>query len=151
MSITGIVQFSGRLKYTPPVPSLDSSANPTWLADVLEQMACSGRKEEEYTLTADGDTVVNFGSLAAVGANVLVIKITPNIGIPPSPGFPVGVPAAPGPIIAKFTSAAGAASGIAIDGFMCLFSQTIPYTALTIARPTGVQVTVRVLLLAFGS
>ena len=152
MSISGTVQFSGQLKYAPPVGcSTDFSMNPQWLADVIEQMACSGRKEEEYTLTVDGDTVVNFGSLLAAGANVVIIKVQPNIGIPPSPGFPTGVPAAPAPITAKLTSSLGAAQAIAVDGFLCLFSQNIPYTALSIARATGVQTTVRVLLFAFGS
>ena len=150
MTISGIVKLSGRIQYAPPVPNLDSSFNPMWLADVLEQMACSGRKEEEYTLTVDGDTVVDFGSLVN-GANMIVLKVMPNIGIPPSPGFPNGIPAAQSPIVAKLTSPAGAAAGVSVDGFLCILSQNIPYTALTIARPTGVQVTVRVQLFALGS
>jgi hypothetical protein len=150
MTISGTVQFSGRLRYAAPVPNVDSSSNPTWLADVLEQMACSARKEEEYTLTADGDTPVTFGSLVN-GANWVVIKVMPNIGIPPSPGFPTGVPAAPNPVIAKLTSPAGAAAPIEVDGFMLIASQTIAYTALSIARTPSVQTTVRVMLFAFGS
>lgn len=139
MSISGVVQFSGRFKYVPPVPSLDASANPSWLADVLEQMVCSGRKEEEYTLTVDGDTTINFGSLAAAGANVVIVKVMATSA------------AATNPIVAKLTSSAGAAAPVSIDGFMCLFSKSVAYTALSIARPLGVQVTVRVMLFAFGS
>lgn len=150
MTISGTVQFSGRIRYAAPVPNLDSSANPTWLADVLEQMVCSARKEEEYVLTADGDTAVTFGSLVN-GANLVVVKVMPNIGIPPSPGFPNGVPAAPNPIIAKLTSAAGAAQALSIDGFIFLLSAGVPYTALSIARAAGIQTTVRVMLFAFGS
>lgn len=152
MSIAGTVQFSGQLKYTTPAGcSTDTSANPQWLADVIEQMACSGRKEEEYTLVADGDTVVDFGSLTTSGVNVFIIKIKPNVGIPPSPGFPLGQPASPAPITAKLTSPAGAAQAIIIDGFLVLFSQNIPYTALSIARTPGIQTVVRVLMFAFGS
>lgn len=151
MTIAGTVQLSGRIKYVPPVPNLDSSSNPLWIADVLEQMACSGRKEEEFTLTADGDTVVDLGSLTASGANVIVVKVTPNIGIPPSPGSPNGVAAQPNPIVAKLTSTAGTTQAISIDGFMFLLSASVPYTALSIARSPSVQTVVRIQLFAFGS
>ncbi len=137
MSISGVVEFSGRLKYTPPVPSLDSSVNPTWLADVLEQMGCSARKEEEYKLTVDGDTSVDFGSLASSGANVVILKVS---CCPPNT-----------PIVAKLSSSAGAAQAVSVDGFLCVFSRSVPYTALTIARPPGVEVTVRAMLFAVGS
>lgn len=150
MTITGTVQFSGRLKYAPPIPYLDNSSNPLWLSDVLEQMACSARKEDEYVLTADGDTSVSFSSLPS-GANVIVIKVMQNIGLPPSPANPNGVPAQPNPLVVKLTSTAGAAQGIVVDGFMVLFSQSVPYTALSIARAAGVQTTVRVQLFTFGS
>jgi hypothetical protein len=43
------------------------------------------------------------------------------------------------------------AQAIAIDGFMMLFSQGVPYTALSIARAIGVQTVVRVQLFQFGS
>ena len=148
--ISGTIQFSGRLKYVLPVPDLDSSANSAWISDVLEQMGCSGRVEQDYTLTVDGDTTVNFGSLPA-GANVVVVKVMPNVGIPPSPGYPNGVPAAPNPIVAKLTGGAGTTQAISIDGFMFLMSQSVPYTALSIARTPSVQTTVRVQLFAFGS
>lgn len=150
MTISGTAQLTGRFRYMPPVPNADGSSNPTWLSDVLEAMACSGRKEEEYTLLADGDTTVNFGSLAA-GAHLVVVKVTPNVGIPPSPGFPNGVPAAPNPVVVKLTSLAGAAQAITVDGFLFLLSQTVPYTAMTVARSISVQTTVRVLLFAAGS
>jgi hypothetical protein len=149
MSIIGTVQLSGRIKYVPPVPSLDSSMNPSWFADVLEQLPCSARKEEEYTLIADGDTVVPFSSLTS--ASVIIIKVMPNVGISPSPGFPIGMPAMPNPITVKLTSAVGIAQALAIDGFMMLLSQGVPYTALTIARAIGVQTVVRVQLFQFGS
>ena len=149
MTISGTAQLSGRIKYAPPVPTADWSSNPVWTTDVLESLACSARKEEEYTLTADGDTAVNFGSLA--GANLVVVKVMPNVGIPPSPGFPNGVPAAPSPIVVKLTSAAGAAQAVAVDGFMFVLSAGVAYTALSIARPAGVQVTVRIQLFAVGT
>lgn len=148
MTISGTVELSGRVRYAPPVPNVDWSANPTLLADVLEALACSARKEEEYTLTADGDTAINFGSLAS--ASLVIIKVAPNVGIPPSPGFPNGVPAAPNPVVAKLTSAAGLAP-VAVDPFMALFSVGVPYTAMTIARAAGVQTTVRIQLFQAGS
>jgi hypothetical protein len=150
MTISGTVQFSGRFKYSEPVPYLDSSSNPFWISDVLEQMACSARKEDEYTLVADGDTAISFGSLP-FGANVIIIKVMPNLGLPPTPGNPAGTLAVANPIIAKLTSAAGAASPIAIDGFLFLMSQSVPYTALSIARTPTVQTTVRVQLFSVGS
>lgn len=150
MTITGTVQFSGRLQYAAPAPYLDASLNPQWLSDVLEQMACSARKEDEYVLTANGDTAISFGSLPN-GANVIVLKVTPNIGLPPSPANPDGVPAQPNPIVVKLTSAAGSTQAIAVDGFMILFSASVPYTALSIARATGIQTTVRIQLFTVGS
>ena len=149
MTISGTAQLAGRFRYTPPVPSADASSNPTWLSDVLEAMACSGRKEEEYTLVVDGDTAVSFGSLAA--AHLVVVKVAPNVGIPPSPGFPNGVPAAPNLVTARLTGLAGVAQAITVDGFLFLVSQTGPYTAMTLARTAGVQTTVRVQLFAVGS
>jgi hypothetical protein len=150
MTISGTVQLAGRIRYTSPVPSSDWSANPSWLADVLEVMACSGREEGEYTLTADGDTAVSLGSLSA-GANLVVVKVMPTVGIPPSPGFPNGVPAAPNPVVVKLTSTAGAAQALVVDGFLFLLSAGTPYTAVTVARSAGVQTVVRVLLFAAGS
>jgi hypothetical protein len=149
MTISGTVQLAGRIRYAPPVPTSDWSANPSWLSDVLEVMACSGRKEEEYTLAADGDTAVNLGSLS--GANLVVVKVMPTVGIPPSPGFPNGVPAAPNPVVVKLTSTAGAAQALVVDGLLFLLSAGTPYTAMTVARSAGVQTVVRVLLFAAGS
>lgn len=150
MTITGVVQFSGRFKYAAPVPFLDTSANAQWLSDVLEQMPCSTRKEDDYVLTADGDTAISFGSLPN-GVDVFTIKVMPNIGLPPSPANPDGVPAQPNPIVVKLTGGAGISQGITVGGFICLFSQGVPYTAMSIARQPGVQTTVRVQLFAFGS
>jgi hypothetical protein len=150
MTISGTIQFSGRFKYALPVPSLDSSANAFWIADVLEQMPCSARSEQDFVLTADGDTALSFGALPN-GANVVAIKVMPNVGLPPSSANPAGVPAALNPIIAKLTSGVGTASPISIDGYMLLFSQNVPYTAVTIARTPGVQTVVRCQLFAFGS
>lgn len=148
MTILGTVELTGRIRYAPPVPNSDWSSNPTWIADVAEALACSARKEEEYTLTADGDTAVSFGSLSS--AALVVIKIAPNSGIPPSPGFPNGVPAAPNPVVAKLTSVLGVAS-FSVDPFVFLLSRGVPYTALTVARAAGVQTTVRVQLFQAGS
>jgi len=148
--ITGVVKFSGRFGYASPIPYLDNSSNPQWLSDVLEQMPCSARKEDEYVLTADGDTMISFSSLPN-RANVLVVKVTPNIGLPPSPANPDGVLAQPNPLTVKLTGGAGSQQGITIDGFMCLFSAGVPYTAMSIARTPGVQSTVRVQLFSFGS
>lgn len=150
MTIEGTMSLSGRAKYTPLVPSTDSSGNPAWFADVLEQMSCSQKKEDDYTLTADGDTVVNLGSLPN-GFNAVMIKVKPNVGQPPSPGFPNGIPAVPSPVTAKLTSAVGTAQAASVDPFLYLVSQTVPYTALSLARPNGVQVTVRVTMFAIGS
>lgn len=150
MTISGTAQFSGRLQYAAPVPNLDSSSNPLWLSDVLEQMVCSGRVEQDYTLTADGDTAVNFSSLPN-GFNMIVLKVTPNIGLPPTPANPDGVPAAPNPLLVKLTSGAGTSQGIVVDGFLLLVSAGSPYTALSLARQAGVQTNVRVQLFAFGS
>ncbi len=143
MTISGTVELTGRIRYVPPVPNSDWSSNPTWLADVLEALPCSARKEEEYTLTVDGDVVVSFGSLAS--AALLVVKVAPNVGIPPSPGFPNGVPAAPNPVVVKLTGPAGLAP-IVVDPFIYLVSASVPYTAMTIARQAGVQTTVRIQL-----
>lgn len=151
MTISGTASLSGRIKYIPPVPNLDSSSNPGWFSDIMEAMACSARKEEEYTLVADGDTNIDFGSLTTPGANLIVIKVMPNPGIPPNVLQPNGVPAQPNPIVAKLTSPAGVASPISIDGFMFLLSASVAYTALTIARAIGVQTTVRIQMFAFGS
>lgn len=148
MSIIGTVELTGRIRYAPPVPNSDWSSNPTWLADVAESLGCSARKEEEVTLTADGDTSVNFGSLAS--AALVVVKVAPNGGTPPSPGFPNGVPAAPNPLVVRLTSALGLAT-ISVDPFVALFSVGVPYTAMTIARAAGVQTTVRVQLFQAGS
>lgn len=145
MTIIGTAQLSGRFRYSAPVPNVDSSSNPAWLSDVGEHLVCSGRKEEEYVLTADGDTAVSFGSLA--GANLVVVKVAPMLGIPPSPGFPNGVPAAPNPVVVKLTGGAGAAQAITVDGFLFLLSAGVSYTAMSIARAAGVQTVVRVQLL----
>ncbi len=149
MTIAGTAQLSGRFKYAPPVPTTDWSSNPTWFSDVLESLVCSGHKAEEYMLTTDGDTSVNFGSLA--GANLVIVKVSPNVGIPPTPGFPNGVPAAPNPVVVKLTGGAGAAQAVTVDGFMYLLSAGVPYTSMSIARAAGVQTLVRVLLFAVGS
>jgi hypothetical protein len=146
--ISGTVELSGRIKYAPPVPASDSSSNPAWLADVLEALGCSARKEEEYTLTVDGDVVVGFGSLAS--AALVVVKVMPNVGTPPNPGSPNGVPAAPNPLLVKLTGAAGLAP-ITVDGFMFLLSVGSPYTAMSIARAAGVQTSVRIQLFQAGS
>ncbi len=150
MTISGTAQLSGRFRYMPPVPTTDGSSNPTWIDDVLETMACSSRKEDEYTLTADGDITVNLSSFPA-GVNLIKVKVVPNIGIPPSPGLPNGVPAAPNPVVIKLTSSAGVAQAIAVDGFLYLQSAAVSYTAMTIARTAGVQTVVRVQLFASGS
>jgi len=149
MTTSGTAQLSGRFKYSPPASSVDSSSNPTWLSDVIESMACSGRKEEEYTLIADGDVAVSFGSLSS--ASLVIIKVVPNLGIPPSPGFPNGVLAAPNPVTVKLTSAAGAAAPVPADGFMFLISEDVPFTALSLSRAAGVQTVVRVQLFSLGS
>jgi hypothetical protein len=36
-------------------------------------------KEEEYTLTADGDVAVSFGPFAS--AAPVIIKVAPNVGV----------------------------------------------------------------------
>jgi hypothetical protein len=149
MAISGTVQLSGRVRYAAPVPNLDSSSNPTWLSDLLETLVCSARKEEEFTLITDGDTAINFGSLAS--AALIVVKVTPNVGIPPTPGSPNGVPATPNPIVVKLTSSAGAAQAIVVDGFLFLLSAGAPYTALSIARAPNVQTAVRIQLFQVGS
>ena len=149
MTISGTAQLSGRFRYMPPAPTTDGSSNPTWIDDVLETLACSSRKEDEYTLTADGDTVVDLSSFPG-GVNLVKVKVTPNVGIPPSPGFPNGVPAAPNPVVVTLTSVKGVAP-IPIDGFMYLQSAGVPYTAMTIARTAGVQTVVRVQRFASGS
>ncbi len=148
MTISGTVQLSGRVRYAAPVPNVDSSMNPTWLSDVVENMACSGRTEQEYTLAADGDVVVSFGGL--VSASWVSVKVMPNVGIPPTPGFPNGVPAAQNPLVVRLTSALGVAS-FSVDPFLTLVSMNAPYTAMSIARAPGVQTTVRIQLFAFGS
>lgn len=145
MTISGTAELFGRIRYAPPVPNSDWSSNPTWIADVLEALPCSGRKEEEYTLTVDGDTAVSFGSLTS--AALVVVKVAPSTGVSPSPGFPNGVPAAPNPVIVKLTGPAGVAP-ISVDGFMFLLSTGVPYTAMTVARQAGVQTTVRIQLFA---
>lgn len=150
MSIEGTATLSGRLNYKPPATTLDSSSNPAWQDDIFEQMSCSSKKEDDYVLTADGDTAVNLSSMPN-GFNAIKIKVTPNVGIPPSPGNPNGVPAQPNPITVKLTSAAGVAQAIPCDGFLYLISQGVPFTALSIARATGVQTKVRVTLFAVGS
>ena len=146
--ISGTAELSGRIRYAPPVPNSDWSSNPTWLADVLEALPCSGRKEEEYTLTVDGDTTISFGSLSS--AALVVVKVSPSAGIPPSPGSPNGVPATPNPVVVKLTGAAGLAT-LGVDGFMILFSVGLPYTAMTVARAAGVQTTVRIQLFQASS
>lgn len=148
MTISGTAELFGRIRYSPPVPNSDWSSNPMWLADVLESLTCSARKEEEYTLVADGDTTVNFGSLTS--AALVVVKVAPNFGIPPSPGFPNGVPAAQNPVVVKLTGPAGLAP-LTVDGFVFLLSASVPYTAMTVARATGVQTVVRVQLFQAGS
>lgn len=148
MSILGTVELSGRIRYAPPVPNLDWSANPTWVSDVLASLPCSARKEEEYTLTADGDMQVNFGSITS--ASLVVVQVAQNVGIPPTPGFPNGVIAAPNPVVVRLTSALGLAS-VAADPLLVLFSGGVPYTAMTIARAAGVQTVVRLQLFQFGS
>lgn len=147
MTISGTVELSGRIRYAPPVPNSDWSSNPTWLADVLESLPCSARVEVEYTLTADGDASVVFGSLSS--AALVVVKVAPNVGISPSPGFPNGVAAAANPVAVKLTSALGVAS-VSVDPFMFLLSRGAPYTALTVARVAGVQTTVRIQLFQAG-
>lgn len=149
MAISGSVQFSGRLRYAAPVPNVDSSANPTILSDVLETLVCSAVEVGVYTLVADGDTVVSLGSLSSFGA--WAVKVTPNVGIPPSPGFPNGVPAAPNPVVVKLTGPAGASQAIGVDGFAFVLATSVPYTAMSIVRAPGIQTVVRVQLFAPGS
>lgn len=149
MTISGVVQLSGRLRYAAPVPNIDSSSNPTQLSDLLESMTCSGVEGGVYTLTADGDVAVSLGTLPGISA--LTIKVSPNVGIPPSPGLPNGIPAAPNPVTVKLTGGVGSAQAITVDGFMFLMSASIPYTAISLARATGVQTVVRVQLFASDS
>lgn len=147
MAITGIVQLSGRIRFVPPAPNVDSSSNAAQLSDVLESMPCSGQESGTYTLVADGDTPVSLGSLA--GADLVVLKVVPNVGIPPSPGFPNGVPATPNPVVVKLTSSAGAAQAFPLTSFLYLPGG--PFTAISLARAPGVQTMVRVQLFALGS
>lgn len=149
MTISGTAQLSGRVRYAPSIPNADWSGNPTWLSDVLESLPCSARRDEECVLTADGDTPVSFGSLP--GVNMIVVKVAPNVGIPPSPGYPNGVPATPNPVVVKLTSPAGAAQAVTVDGFLLLLSAGAAYTAMSVARSTGVQTTVHVQLFSSGS
>ena len=149
MTISGTVQLSGRIKYVSPIPNVDSSSNPAWVSDVIESMSCSSRVELEYTLVVDGDTAVSFGPLTSV--NLIIVKVMPNTGIPPTPGFPNGVPAALNPITVKLTGGAGAAQAITVDPFQFLQSTSVPYTSMSIARAPSVQTTVRIQLFAFGS
>jgi hypothetical protein len=144
----GTVQLSGRVRFAPPAPAVDGSSNPTLLSDIIEDMACSGSTSGTYTLVADGDTSVSFGGISSAG--LVVVKVTPNVGIPPSPGFPNGVPAAPNPVVVKLTSAAGTAQAISVDGFMLLLSSGVPYTAVSLARTPSVQTVVRIQLFAPG-
>lgn len=143
-----VLQLSGRLSSVPPTSYLDDSDNPSWIADILERLPCSARSSEVYTLTADGDTPISFGALPN-GVNVVVVKVMPNVGIPPSPLAPAGIPAVPNPLTVKLTSTLGVAP-IPVDGFMFLRSDNIPFTAMTIARTAGVQTTARVQLFAVG-
>lgn len=150
MPVLGTVVFTGRIKYAPPVPTLDSSMNPQWLGDVLEQMPISQRQEYEPTLTSDGATTVDLAVFPA-GANVLVVKVSPQIGCPPTPSFPSGISPAPSPITVQLTGNAGTLQSFTVDGLLVLFSATYAYTAMTIARATGVQTTVRIQAFAIGS
>ncbi len=149
MTISGTAQLSGRIRYTPLIPNADWSASSSWLSDVLESLPCSARKEEELVLTADGDVPISFGALP--GANLIVVKAVSSVGIPPSPGYPNGVPAAPNPLTVKLTWPGFAAQAVSVDGFMCLFSAGTAYTAMSVARAPGVQTVVHVQLFAIGT
>lgn len=149
MPISGVVKLSGRLSYGPLATSLDVSGNASLLADILAQLPCSAHKDEEYTLTVDGDTVVPFGSLTS--ASLVIITVQPNVGIPPSAAVPLGQQASLAPITAKLTSPAGAAQAIPVDRFMCIFAESVPFTALSIARPAGIIITARVQLFQLSS
>lgn len=151
MAISGTVQLIGRLRFAPPASSTDGSANPTWISEIVEILACGAQESGTYTLTSDGDTPISLGALSGVGFNLVTVKVMPNVGIPPSPGFPLGVLASPNPVVVKLTGGAGGSQAITVDPYVFLQSSGVPYTSLTIARATGVQTTVRVQLFASGS
>jgi len=74
----------------------------------------------EYDLTSDSPQSVSFGALPVV--NVLWVKV--NGG---------------GPVTVSVTSAAGTSQAWPVDSFLCLFTQRVNITAVTLTRPAGVE------------
>jgi hypothetical protein len=117
--------FRGKLRIQPAPTNTDNSGNTTVDADLLEQMAIVNKLDTNVSLDADPAESVSFGDLLNV--NVVMLRSDTKVK-------------------AAFTSADGAAQVLPVDKFLLVTSESVPFTALTLQRVTGVTANVRVVL-----
>lgn len=124
--MTDVFKLQGDFSTEPSGGSCSTSVNPSIDAHIDERLSVSGKVVADYTLTSDSPATVAFNGLAS--ASVLILKV-PD-----------------GKVKLTATSTDGTAQAIPVDGFLCIISRRVPFTALTLTRETGVETHVRVFL-----
>ena len=102
------------------------SGDPEISSPVDESVTIKNKAIGLYELTAYA--VVAVGLCGLAGAHVVILK---TVG---------------GKVKVRLTSADGAVQSVPVDSFLCLISQTVPFTALDLTRVSGVTTTVKVFL-----
>lgn len=118
-------KLKGSYSVTPAPSAINNSGNFEIGADILEQLSVLNKVAVTITLDADPAEAVNFSDLASAAA--IILKTS-------------------GKVIARLTSADGAAQAIPVDGFLFVLSASVPFTALTLQRVAGVTTTAKVVL-----
>lgn len=124
--MTDVFKLQGDFSTEPSGGSCSTSVNPTIESRIDERLSVSGKVVADYTLASDSAQAIAFNGLASVA--VLILKV-PD-----------------GKVILTATSADGTAQVIPVDGFLCLISRRVPFTALTLTREAGVETHARVFL-----
>jgi len=101
------------------------SGDPSLSACLDETTSLSSQENGVYDLQVDTPVPVSFGGVT--GATVLIVK------------------AVGGEVNVTITTASGT-SVIPVDGFLALLDASVPITAVTLTRPVGVEVIVKVFL-----
>jgi hypothetical protein len=102
------------------------SSDPDMPAPIDERLSLVRKHYDEVRLTSDGDTVVGFGGV--VNAHVVIIKpVTKKVTV-------------------KLTSADGTDQVVPVEEFLAVISENTPFTAIDLARETGVITNVKVFL-----
>ena len=117
--------LKGRLKIRPVSALVDPSGLAVTDIDFLTNLDVKNKLDTIYTLAADPAETVNFGDI--VNANVVMLVPSTKVK-------------------AALTSADGAAQVIPVGGPTILNAGTVPFTAMTLQRETGVSASVRVVI-----